>query len=161
MDYKYLFYVKKCFNHSDEERNFLSRLLFNSIYTDECYLNRAMIDLSFNTKIKRSFNTTDKSKSQILIYYASPIKITRIFTDLIQILESKEDDYEYNFMTKSEKYMIIGNSRIGKLTHSQAHYINKLIASTEFARSNILPKSNKLLSATTTKNFITGEKFKS
>ena len=143
MDYKYLFYVKKCFNHSNQEREFLSKLLFNSVYTDECNLNRAMIDLSFNTKIKRSFNTTDKSKSQILIYYSSPIKITRIFTDLIQILEVNDDKYEYGFLTKSEKYMIIGNSRIGKLTHSQAHYINRLISTTDFTVSNVLPKPSK------------------
>jgi len=141
MDYQYLFFIKKCVNHTPQEREFLSRLLFNSIYPYECNLNRAIIDLSFNTKIKKSF--TDKSKSQLLIYYASPIKITRIFTDLVQILEINDDKYEYGFLTKSEKYLIIGNSRIGKLTHSQAHYINRLISTTDFAASNILPKPSK------------------
>ena len=129
MTYQYLFFIKKCANHSDKEREFLSRMLFNSIYKDDFNLNRAMIDLSFNTKIKRSFDS-NKSKSLLLIYYASPIKIPRIYTDLIQILESNEDKYDYDHLTKSDKYLIIGNSRIGKLSHAQANYIRRLIETT-------------------------------
>ena len=160
MNYQYLFFIRKTVNHTEQERNFLSRLLFNSIYTDNFNLNRAMIDLSFITKLKRSFST-DKAKSQLLIYYISPIKLPRIFTDLIQILESNEDKHDYDHLTKSEKYIEIGSSRIGKLTHSQAHYINKLIASTDFAASNILQTSNKPKLCNPYKNFHNGENFKS
>lgn len=139
MDYRYLFFIRKSDRYTEQEREFLSKLLFNSVYQDDFHLNRALIDLSFLTKVKRSFNL-DKSKSQLLIYYASPIKLTRIYIDLIQILESNEDKHEYDFLTKSDKYLIIGNSKIGRLTHPQTTYINRLIE-TQFSTSIISQKS--------------------
>jgi hypothetical protein len=136
MYYQYLFFIKKSVKYTDQEREFLSRMLFNSVYKDNFNLNRAMIEILFNTKLKRSFDP-DKSKSQLLIYYASPIKINRINTDLIQILDSKVDKHDYDLLTQSDKFLIIGNSRIGKLTTSQANYINRLIASSPLTASKI------------------------
>jgi hypothetical protein len=142
MDYKYLFYIKKCVLYKDQEREFLSRLLFNCRYQDDFSLNRAMIELSFISKLKRSFNS-DKTKSQLLIYWASPIKITRIFTDLIQILDSKLDKEDYDVLTQSEKFIIIGGKSIARFTNAQAQYINRLIASTPLVASNTLSQKSK------------------
>lgn len=147
MNYQYLFFIKKSVNYTDQERIFLSKLLFNSVYEDSFSLNRAMIELSFVSKLKRSFDQ-DKTKSQLLIYWASPIKIPRIFTDLIQILDSKIDKQDYDVLTQSEKFIIIGGKSIARLTNAQAIYINRLITSTPFAASNILSQKSKSPKAT-------------
>ena len=141
MDYGYIFLIKKTSFFSDQERNFLSKLLFNSVYTDTLNLNRAMIDLSFLTKVRRSFDI-NKNKAQLLIYYISPIEIPRLYNDLIQILDSKKDKWDYDLLTKSDKFIEIGNSRICKISHSQASYINRLISNTPFAFTSIIPKSS-------------------
>ena len=146
MDYHYLFFIRKSVRYTEQERKYLSILLFKSVYNDEFHLNRAFITLSFLPKVQRSFNKVkrsfniNKSKSQLLICYALTIKLPRIYTDLIQILASTEDKDEYDFLTKNEKYLIIGNSRIGKLAHPQTNYINRLIE-TQFSTSIISQKS--------------------
>lgn len=144
MNYQYLFLIKKTAFFTDQEREFLSRLLFNSVYIDTLNLNRAMIDLSFITKVRRSFNP-DKNKSKLLIYYLSPIPITRIYNDLIQILDSNQDKWDYDLLTCSDKYIEIVSSRVGKLTHAQAHYINRVISDTPLAFNSIMssPPSKK------------------
>lgn len=123
-----------------EEINFLSLLLLNSKFTDLFSLNRSLIDLSFITKVKKRFSG-DKSKSDMLVFYNSPIEITRIKSHLIDILDSVKDKAEYDRLIQDDQLIVIGNLRPARLTNGQSHYINKLIAS-KFAAS-ITQKSNK------------------
>jgi hypothetical protein len=159
--YNIVFHIKTSQRLEPPEISFLSLLLLNSKFSDNFNLNRSLIDLSFTTKVKKRFSG-NKSNSEMLVFYQSPNEITRVKSDLIDILDSVKDKGQYGRLVQNEDFIVIGNLRPAKLTHGQAHYINKLISSSKYAVNIISPqKSNKSEPQPCNhyKNF-TSEKFK-
>jgi hypothetical protein len=139
--YNIVFHIKTSQRLSPDEIKFLSLLLLNSKFTDNFNLNRSLIDLSFITRVKKRFSG-DKTNSEMLVFYTSPIPITRIQSDLIEILDSAQDKTEYDKLNQDEQFIIIGNLKAKRLLSGESKYINKIIASSPFVSNNQL-KSNK------------------
>lgn len=128
-----VFHVIKSEGLDYNQKNFLAQL-FQLKTSDHFNINKLLIDLSFQSKVKRSFGN---KPHQLLIYYESPIKLNSLKTDFIQILDSVEDKTEYERLSNDDRFFLIGNSRISKLEPKQAKKINQLIASynSQFAAS--------------------------
>jgi hypothetical protein len=111
---------------TDNQQNFLAKLFQLKTSDHHFNINRLLIDLSFESKVLRSFGN---KPHQLLIFYKSPIKISSLKTDFIQILDSIDDKTEYKKLSNDDSFFIFGNSRISKLETKQAKKINQLIAS--------------------------------
>jgi hypothetical protein len=112
----------------DHQRYFLKQL-FRLKTDDEFNINKALIEISLFSKVKRSFGN---KPHKLLIFYDSPIKLTRIKTDFLQVLNSVDDRHDFDKLTHDPSYFIIGNSRIARLDINEATRINSLLASLQF-----------------------------
>ena len=117
-------HLRKCDLLSDEEINILS-LIFRLKSIDKFNVNRLLIDLSFVTKIKRSFGT--KPHELLIFYITEPLKLIPINNDFIHIINSQDNKEEYEKLSQDSKYFSIGNSRIAKLEPYEVTRINKII----------------------------------
>lgn len=124
-DFSIVIHVNKSEGLTDHQQTFLAKL-FQLKTSDHFNINKILIDLSFESKVKRSFGN---KPHQLLIFYQSPIKINSLKTDFIQILDSQDDKTEYEELSNDDRFFIIGNSRISKLEIKQAKKINQLIKS--------------------------------
>ena len=140
--YSIVFHIKCCQRLEPQQINFLSLLLLNSKFSDNFNLNRSLIDLSSTTRVKKRFSG-NKSNSEMLVFYTSPIEIIKVKSDLIDILDSIKDKDQYDQLSSNDDFIVIGNLKPAKLTHGQSHYINKLIASTDFVGVNLQPSNLK------------------
>jgi hypothetical protein len=124
-DFLSVIHLHKCDKLNPQEKEFLSGL-FQLKTTDELNINSILIDQSFVTRIKRSFGN---KPHKLLIFYESPIKLNYVNNDFIQIRDSIDNKTEFDRLNKDEKYLLIGNSKIGKLEAKQTKKINQLIDS--------------------------------
>ena len=135
-------HIKRGNSLKSDEINFLSQL-FRLKTSDQFNINRLLIDLSFQTFIKRSFGT---KPHELLIFYETPIKVKSLENGFVRIINSIDNKTAYDKLKKDEKFFIIGNSAIARLDSKTAKKINKLIICSQFVTARPT-KDNKLISA--------------
>ena len=131
--------ILKCDGLAEFQKNFLSQM-FGLKTNDEININKLLINLSFETRIRRPFGEKPHS---LLIYYKSDIKLKPLNTDFIKIINSIDDAEEYEKLNKDTRFFTIGNSVIAKLDTKTSKKINQLIAPSQSDAATISQKSNK------------------
>lgn len=141
MIYHNVIYIKKTKGYTQEEITFLSKFLFHSTYFSEFNLNRSIFDLLFVTRVKRSF-TQDNTNGRILIFYDTQIRLTRIYSDLVQVYDSKKDQ-DFKVLANNDKYIDIGLKKPSKLTKTQVKYMNRLVDTPFMAECKLAMRTKK------------------
>jgi hypothetical protein len=134
-----VFHIIKSERLGEHQKIFLQKL-FHLKTNDDVNINKLLIDISFHTKIRRSFGS---KPHKLLIYYESPVKLTRLKTDFLEIINSIDNKKYYDTLQKDESYFTIGNSRIARLDFNEAIRINNLLESLQLTAAPKTTKSKK------------------
>ena len=120
----------------DRSPNRFSKLLFLSKYNTSFEINRALVEICTNTKLKKNF---DDRPTEILIYYNIPSTDPQLQTfesDFVNIISSKEDKKYYEQLDHDIKFSIVGVRSISTLSIPQVTYMNNLI--NQYKQKNLI-----------------------
>jgi hypothetical protein len=142
-DKKNTFVIKihKCDSLSEAQTDFLSKLLFLSKYKNSFEINRSLVEICTNTKLKKNF---DDGPRELLIYYNIPASEPQLQTfesDFVNIISSKQDKRYYEQLDHDDiRFSIVGVRSIANLSVPQVTYMNNLI--NNYKKNNLIAKTN-------------------
>src|SRR5215207_3737535 len=142
-DKKNTFVIKihKCNALTKPQTEFLSKLLFLSKYNTSFEINRSLVEICTNTKLKKTFS--DDGPRELLIYYnipASELQLQTFESDFVNIISSKQDKRYYEQLDHDRRFSIVGTHNIAILSVPQVQYMNNLI--NQYKKDSLIAKTN-------------------
>ena len=136
----FVIHVLTCNALTEPQTEFLSKLLFLSKYNNSFEINRSLVEICTNTKLKKNW---DDRPTEILIYYNLPATETQLQTfesDFINIISNKEDKRYYEQLDHDIRFSIVGTRNISTLSLPQITYMNNLIS--KYKQDKLIAKTN-------------------